>query len=121
MNYFNLKFTHSIEKIANQFFNRLNFGSLQVIYPSGKISRYIGKYPGYDANLHIFNFKIFTKIFKKGSVGFAESYIDGDFITSNLTELLLFAFQNETNFLKNFQLSFQSKVIRCKLFSSFFI
>ena len=103
MNYFNLKFSYSIEKFADRFLNRLNYGSVKVIYPSGKVSRYIGKYPGYDANIHIFNFKVFSKIFKKGPVGFGESYIDGDFTTSNLTILLLFASQNEKNFLKNFR------------------
>ena len=59
MNYFNLKFSYSIEKIADRFLNRLNYGSVEVIYPSGKISKYNGKYPGYNANINIINFKIF--------------------------------------------------------------
>ena len=103
MNYFNIKFSYSLEKIADRFLNRLNYGSVEVIYPSGKTSRYIGKYPGHSANIHIFNFKVFSKIFNRGSVGFGESYIDGDFTTSNLTILLLFASQNEKDFLKNYK------------------
>ena len=103
MNYFNIKFSYSLEKIADKFLNRLNYGSIEIIYPSGKVSRYIGKYPGYNANINIFNFKVFSKVFKRGPVGFGEAYIDGDFTTSNLTILLLFAFQNEKNFLKNYK------------------
>ena len=65
MNYFNLKFSYSIEKIADRFLNRLNYGSVKVIYPSGKVSRYIGKY---QVMMQIYIFLIlncFQKFLKK--------------------------------------------------------
>ena len=49
----------------------------------------------YTADLTINNYKFISKILKRKSVGFAESYMDGDFSSSNLTNLLLLAFRNE--------------------------
>ena len=94
-------FNNSIEKISNKFLNKIKYGSLNVIYPSKKSLEYNGEKDGYNANIVIHNFKFFSKVFKKGSIGFAESYIDGDFSTSNLTNLLMLAFQNEKYFLSN--------------------
>ena len=76
-------FNNSIEKISNKFLNKIKYGSLNVIYPSKKSLEYNGEKDGYNANIVIHNFKFFSKVFKKGSIGFAESYIDGDFSTSN--------------------------------------
>ena len=39
------------------------------------------------------------KLLRKGKVGFAESYMNGDFSTSNLKNLLIFAQQNESSYL----------------------
>ena len=95
-NYFNFY----LQKIANNFLNKIEYGSIHVRYPSQKIIEYNSQKPGYIAHINLNNFKLFLKLFKKGSVGFAESYMDGDFESSNLLNLLLFANQNEASFLK---------------------
>ena len=41
-----------------------------------------------------------NKLLKKGSVGFAESYMEKDFTSDNLSNLLLFAYENQSFFLK---------------------
>ena len=51
------------------------------------------------------------KILRKGAVGFAESYIDGDFSTSNLKNLLIFAEKNKRNYIGNKQGGFFYKLL----------
>ena len=100
MNFFKLYFDNSLEKLSDIFFSKNKFGELTVFYPSGKINKYKGNFEGYKADIKLKNYRIFYKLFKKGSVGFAESYMDGDFISSNLSNLLLFAQQNELEYIK---------------------
>ena len=101
MKLFNYRFQNSIENITKSFFSKIYYGSIKVTFPSGNIAIFKGQKEGYSADIKIFNYKFVSKIFKKKSVGLAESYIDGYFSTSNLTELLLLAFQNEEHFLNN--------------------
>ena len=49
------------------------------------------------------NYKLFGKLLRKGATGLAESYMDNDFQTNNLSKLLLFANDNESNYLSNKQ------------------
>ena len=44
-----------------------------------------------NADIKLNNYKLFSKLLRKGSTGLAESYMDGDFDTNNLSNLLLFA------------------------------
>ena len=97
----NNKFKQPIEVISKKFFSKIKFGELTVKFPSGSIKIYKGINCYHKADLTINNFKFISKIFKRKSVGFAESYMDGDFSSSNLTNLLLLAFKNESFFLEN--------------------
>ena len=101
MNYVNNKFKQSFEVIAQKFFSKLYNGELSVTFPSGQIMQFYGTELGQKADLKINNYKFITKILKRKSLGFAESYIDGDFSSSNLTNLLMLSFKNENYFLKN--------------------
>ena len=101
MSFISDKFESSIELSSDYFLNRIHYGKLKVMFPSGKVKTYLGKEPGYYAEININTFVFLKKIFKKGSVGFAESYINGDFSSKNLTDLLMLAFENENHFLFN--------------------
>ena len=103
MNYVNNKFKKSFEIVAQKFLSKLQFGELSVKFPSGEFKKFKGKDNNQKADLVINNYKFISKILKKKSVGFAESYMDGDFTSSNLTNLLLLAFKNEKYFLENFK------------------
>ena len=92
-------FYNSIENIANKIFEKTTFGSLEVVFPSGKFLRYNGLYQGVDAKIKLNNYAMIIKLLRKGPLGFAESYIDGDFYTKNLTNLLIFAKNNESSFI----------------------
>ena len=97
----NSKFQQSFEVVAQKFFSKLKYGELSVKFPSGTVKKFKGINNDKKANLIINNYKFISKILKRKSVGFAESYIDGDFSTSDLTNLLLLAFRNENYLLEN--------------------
>ena len=101
MNYVNDKFQQSFEIVAQKFLSKIQFGELSVKFPSGVMKQFNGNHSNEKADLTIYNYKFISKILKKKSVGFAESYMDGDFTSSNLTNLLMLALKNEKYFLKN--------------------
>ncbi|MGB1127857.1 MAG: class I SAM-dependent methyltransferase [Opitutales bacterium] len=72
----------------------LSGGSLRVTFPSGATST-AGDlaYPLLD--LKILNPAFFAKVFSGGSVGFGESYVDGDWETADLTALLTLLARNQ--------------------------
>ena len=99
MYYLNNIINLSIEKFALKFFEKTKYGSLSVEFPSGKISKFEGKEYGVSAKIKLKNFLLIKKIVKRGAIGFAESYMDGDFNTDDLKNLLIFAEKNKSSFL----------------------
>ncbi len=97
----NSKFQQPFELLTQRFLSKIKYGELTVKFPSGSIKTFKGNDKNYTANLTINNYKFVSKILKRKSVGFAESYMDGDFSSSNLTNLLILAFRNENYFLEN--------------------
>ena len=97
----NTTFQQPFELITQKFLSKIKYGKLIVKFPSGSIKTFKGNDNNYKADLTINNYKFVPKILKRKSVGFAESYMDGDFSSSNLTNLLLLAFRNESDFLEN--------------------
>ena len=98
---FDKYFNQSMKKIADNFLIKLKKGKLNVVYPNNDKKFFLGEKNGYEADITLNNYKLFSKLFRKGATGFAESYMDGDFNTSNLSNLLLFGFDNEADFLEN--------------------
>ena len=78
MNFLNNKFQQSFEAVAQKFLSKLQYGELTVIFPSGRVKKFKGLKRGQRADLIINNYKFITKILKRKSIGFAESYMDGD-------------------------------------------
>ena len=77
-------------RTAIRLLERLNHGSLHVHFPDGKRHRFGGHVvtPGLEATLVLHNWKVCSAALKSGDIGFAESFIAGDWTTPNLTELL---------------------------------
>ena len=101
MNYVNGKFQRSVEIVAEKFLSKIRCGELIVTFPSGSTKSFKGSNSDEIADLKLHNYKFISKIFKRKSIGFAESYMDGDFSTSDLTKLLLISYKNEKYFLHN--------------------
>ena len=85
------KFKPPFEIVSQKFLSKIKYGELSVTFPSGSKQSFTGINSAHKADLTINNYKFISKILKRKSVGFAESYMDGDFSSSNLTNLLLLA------------------------------
>jgi cyclopropane-fatty-acyl-phospholipid synthase len=66
---------------------KLRHGSITVQMPDGSMQRFGGEALPHAA-LHLHNWNVCAAALKSGDIGFAESYIAGDWTTPNLTELL---------------------------------
>ena len=66
---------------------RLKHGTLTLKLPDGSIQRF-GNGQAPHASLHLLNWNVCSAALKSGDIGFAESYIAGDWTTPHLTELL---------------------------------
>jgi len=70
---------------------RLRHGTLHVQWPDGRMTQFgeaseTGQ--ALNATLHLHNWTPLTQALKSGDIGFAESFIAGDWTTNNLSELL---------------------------------
>jgi cyclopropane-fatty-acyl-phospholipid synthase len=69
---------------------RLQHGTLHVQWPDGSVAQYGVPASGsaLNATLHLHSYAPLTQALKSGDIGFAESYIAGEWTTNNLSELL---------------------------------
>jgi cyclopropane-fatty-acyl-phospholipid synthase len=74
---------------------KLQHGSLTVQLPDGSMQRF-GQQTLPHATLVLHNWNPFSAALKSGDIGFAESFIAGDWQTPNLTELLRVLIKNRT-------------------------
>ncbi len=76
---------------------RLQHGQLTVLLPDGTVQLF-GQTQDRNATLHatvvLHNWNVCAATLKSGDIGFAESYIAGDWTTPNLTELLKLFIRN---------------------------
>jgi cyclopropane-fatty-acyl-phospholipid synthase len=75
--------------------HKLQHGSLTVQLPDGSMQRFGGSASPH-ASLQLHNWNVCSAALKSGDIGFAESFIAGDWSTSNLTDLLRVLIQNRT-------------------------
>ena len=101
MNFFRNNLDNTLEKFAKKFLSKINYGNLEVTFPSGEKKVYSGINDGLTASIVINNFNFLSYILKRGSVGYAEAYMQGFFSTPNLTDLLMLSHKNEKFFLSN--------------------
>lgn len=72
---------------------RLVHGSLTVQLPDGSVHRF-GSGDGPQAAIQLHNWKVFAAALRSGDIGFAESYIAGDWSTHSLPDLLQVILRN---------------------------
>jgi len=78
-----------------QLLQGMRHGSLTLHFPDGQMQRFGGEAAPH-ATLHLHNWNAFGAALKSGDIGFAESFIDGDWTTPDLTALLRVLVQNRT-------------------------
>jgi cyclopropane-fatty-acyl-phospholipid synthase len=74
-------------RTALQLLQRLVHGSLTLQLPDGSVQR-LGRAEGPHASMKLHNWNVCGATLKSGDIGFAESYIAGDWSTPNLPALL---------------------------------
>jgi len=79
--------TPAAARTALKLLQRLQHGSLTVQLPDGALHHF-GDGHGPSAAMTLRNWQVCRAALKSGDIGFAESYIAGDWTTPNLTELL---------------------------------
>ena len=70
-------------KLGDKYLSGIEQGTLHVTYSDG-IQKTYGNGQSPKADLQIHNSQFFKRISLYGDIGFAESYMDGDFETSDL-------------------------------------
>ena len=73
----------------------MRHGSLTLHFPDGQMQRFGGEAAPH-ATLHLHNWNAFGAALKSGDIGFAESFVVGDWTTPDLTALLRVLVQNRT-------------------------
>jgi len=90
--------THILSVIAAFFGKRLigrpKKGAVTVTYPNGRTATYGDPATGEHAFITLKNFDVLPKTLQRGTVGFAQAYIDGDVEIDDLTTLFRYFVQN---------------------------
>ncbi|MGI9382580.1 MAG: SAM-dependent methyltransferase, partial [Methyloligellaceae bacterium] len=87
-------FAPMVFRVCRAALSRLERGSVRLTLPSGHTAVFRGAAPGADAALIVRNQGVFWKSLRRGGIGFAESYMSGDWTTPDLGAVLRFFLQN---------------------------
>lgn len=80
-------------KLAIGLMERLQHGRIDIVFPDGQRAHYGNPRSEERADLQLVNWNVVAAL-KSGDIGFAESYIAGDWTTSDLAQLLSFFIHN---------------------------
>jgi len=80
-------------RVAISLLERLQHGHLDIVFPDGQRAHYGNPHSDERADLRLANWGVIAAL-KSGDIGFAESYIAGDWSTSDLAHLLSFFIHN---------------------------
>ncbi len=80
-------------RVAISLLERLQHGHLDIVFPDGQRGHYGNPHSDERADLRLANWGVIAAL-KSGDIGFAESYIAGDWSTSDLAHLLSFFIHN---------------------------
>ena len=88
-----LKGGYSTETIL-RLLSQLKSGHLVMTLPNGQIREFGDKTHSLQADIQIFNWNVFKSLISHGDIGFAESYIRGEWDSSDLKAILELAIRN---------------------------
>ena len=76
------------DKLVFKFLNKINYGYLELITFDGKLLKFGNPDEKLKANIVIKKTNFNYNLIRGGSIGFAESYMRGEFETDNLSNLI---------------------------------
>jgi cyclopropane-fatty-acyl-phospholipid synthase len=83
-------------KILALLLRNLKFGQIQIALPDGEVLSFGAKSKDGPAVLKVHNMAFFNRTLRHGAMGFAESYMDGDWSSPDLAKLLILLNSNMT-------------------------
>jgi cyclopropane-fatty-acyl-phospholipid synthase len=85
---------HPGHALLRRLLARLACGSLTVTLPDGSVLTHRAEHPGPDAAWTLHNWRALRRLILGGDIGFAESFIDSDWSSPDLTALIELAARN---------------------------
>ena len=96
-----MSLTYGMKVLLKSLFKKLTIGHLEVILPNHQTLTFSGRHANdIRADWHFNNWKPIWASLRRGSVGLGESYMKGDWSTSDLKALLTLIAANEKSLLK---------------------
>jgi len=83
------------EALLDKWLSRIEAGELRAVFPSNFQKVYSGGQVGPTADIKINSWKLVPRLLVSGDMGLAESFLSGEWETSNLTQLILLGDINE--------------------------
>ena len=83
-------------KILSLLLRNVKFGQIQLALPDGEILTFGRKSPDGPAVIKVHNMAFFNRTLRQGAMGFAESYMDGEWSSPDLAKLLILLNSNMT-------------------------
>jgi cyclopropane-fatty-acyl-phospholipid synthase len=87
-----------VERVGSFLFKTPSWGALSVTFPNGNVSTIGDINSKNHAYLKLNNLKLISKIKRRGTVGFASAYMNGDIDSKDLTALFTFFLKNRNLF-----------------------
>ena len=84
-----------LEALLDNRLSRIEIGELKAVFPSSFQKVYSGATAGPTADIQINSWKLIPRLLLSGDMGLAESFLNGEWDTSNLTQLMLLGEINE--------------------------
>ncbi len=75
-------------KLALRAMLRMRHGSLTIVFPDGRVVLVTGNIPGPHAKIHLKNWNICYRALSNGTIGVAETYMDGDWESPDIAAFL---------------------------------
>lgn len=73
---------------------KVESGEIHIRFPNGKAVHFTSGNPGYSAKIHLKNWSVTRKVVLHGTIGVAESYMDHDWESPDVSSLLAFFLTN---------------------------
>ena len=83
------------EALLDKWLSRIEAGKLRAVFPSDFQKVYSGAQGGPTADIQINSWKLIPRLLLSGDLGLAESFLSGEWETSNLSQLILLGDINE--------------------------
>jgi cyclopropane-fatty-acyl-phospholipid synthase len=80
--------------VLERLLSGIRYGCLRIVLPSGEVVEKKGSQPGPEAVVVIRKWRMLRRVIGAGDIGFAEGFIEGDWMSPDLTSVIRFAAKN---------------------------